>query len=106
MPRHRDLDGRHLTDVHGGVAAPDTVWSGCRTRTSDIRTGLAARLLVDARITEATSAPLRAVQHLSSSSSSSRPDVRSSSTRSRPSARRVTPRSVTSCGPLSTVATP
>jgi trehalose/maltose hydrolase-like predicted phosphorylase len=63
VPRYRGLDGRHLTDVHSGVAALDTVWLGCRTSASDIRIGLAARLVVDARITEATSAPLRAVQH-------------------------------------------
>ena len=65
VARYRDLDGHHLTDVHSGVAAtPDTVWLHCRTSTSDIRIGLAARLVTDAPITEAASAPLRAVQHL------------------------------------------
>ncbi|MFE7233112.1 glycoside hydrolase family 65 protein [Streptomyces sp. NPDC001231] len=45
--RYQDLDGRHLTQVHTGTAAPDTVWLRCRTRTSDIRIGLAARLTAD-----------------------------------------------------------
>ncbi|MFF9125441.1 glycoside hydrolase family 65 protein [Streptomyces sp. NPDC014889] len=45
--RYQDLDGRHLTQVHTGGAAPDTVWLRCRTRTSDIRIGLAARLSGD-----------------------------------------------------------
>nr|BFD81795.1 glycosyl hydrolase family 65 protein [Streptomyces sp. Xyl84] len=44
VPRYRDLDGRHLTHVHTGTAVPGTVWLRCRTRTSDIRIGLAARL--------------------------------------------------------------
>jgi trehalose/maltose hydrolase-like predicted phosphorylase len=44
VPRYRDLNGRHLTHVHTGTAAPDTVWLRCRTRTSDIRIGMAARL--------------------------------------------------------------
>ncbi|GAA4061724.1 glycoside hydrolase family 65 protein [Streptomyces shaanxiensis] len=44
VPRYRDLDGRHLTHVHTGTAAPDTVWLRCRTRTSDTRIGIAARL--------------------------------------------------------------
>ncbi|MFE4417992.1 glycoside hydrolase family 65 protein [Streptomyces sp. NPDC056817] len=45
--RYQDLDGRHLTQVHTGTAAPDMVWLRCRTRTSDIRIGLAARLTAD-----------------------------------------------------------
>lgn len=49
--RYRDLDGRHLTHVHTGTAAPDTVWLRCRTSTSDIRTGLAARLTAHAPVT-------------------------------------------------------
>ncbi|SED83718.1 glycoside hydrolase family 65 protein [Streptomyces sp. Ag109_O5-10] len=64
VPRYRDLDGCHLTDVQGGVAAPDTVWLRCRTSTSGIRIGVAARLVSDARITGATPEPLRAVQRL------------------------------------------
>ncbi|WP_328835257.1 glycoside hydrolase family 65 protein [Streptomyces europaeiscabiei] len=50
VPRYRDLDGRHLTHVHTGSAAPDTVWLRCRTRTSDIRIGMAARLTADAPV--------------------------------------------------------
>ncbi|MFF5143017.1 glycoside hydrolase family 65 protein [Streptomyces sp. NPDC013157] len=64
VARYRDLDGCHLTHVQGGVAAPDTVWLRCRTSTSGIRIGMAARLVTDARITEATPEPLRAVQRL------------------------------------------
>ncbi|MGQ4388654.1 glycoside hydrolase family 65 protein [Streptomyces sp. SAS_270] len=51
VPRYRDLDGSHLTHVHTGTAAPDTVWLRCRTRTSDIRIGMAARLSADATVT-------------------------------------------------------
>ncbi|MFI1163456.1 glycoside hydrolase family 65 protein [Streptomyces sp. NPDC020801] len=45
--RYRDLEGRHLTHVHSGTAAPGTVWLRCRTRTSDIRVGMATRLSGD-----------------------------------------------------------
>ncbi|MFF7264999.1 glycoside hydrolase family 65 protein [Streptomyces sp. NPDC008159] len=44
VPRYRDLDGHHLTHVHTGSTGADTVWLRCRTRTSDIRVGMAARL--------------------------------------------------------------
>ncbi|MGC9543528.1 glycoside hydrolase family 65 protein [Streptomyces sp. UG1] len=47
VARYRDLDGHHLTHLHAGTSAPDTVWLRCRTRTSDIRIGLAARLTAD-----------------------------------------------------------
>ncbi|GAA3047352.1 glycoside hydrolase family 65 protein [Streptomyces glomeratus] len=47
VARYRDLDGRHLTHVHTGADAADTVWLRCRTRTSDIRIGLAGRLTAD-----------------------------------------------------------
>ncbi|MFF7313497.1 glycosyl hydrolase family 65 protein [Streptomyces sp. NPDC008137] len=63
VPRYRDLDGRHLTHVHTGTAAPGTVWLRCRTRTSDIRIGMATRLTAPAPITAAHE-PERAVQHL------------------------------------------
>ncbi|MEG8279846.1 glycoside hydrolase family 65 protein [Streptomyces sp. AHA2] len=63
VPRYRDLDGHHLTHVHAGTATPRTVWLRCRTRTSDIRVGMAARLTARAAITE-TLEPLRAVQHI------------------------------------------
>ncbi|WP_343999880.1 glycoside hydrolase family 65 protein [Streptomyces thermocarboxydovorans] len=50
VARYRDLDGRHLTHVHGGIADAGTVWLRCRTRTSDIRIALAARLLADSPV--------------------------------------------------------
>lgn len=50
VQRYRELDGRHLTHVHTGTAAPDTVWLRCRTRTSDVRIGMAARLTADAPV--------------------------------------------------------
>jgi trehalose/maltose hydrolase-like predicted phosphorylase len=43
VARYRQLASRHLTHVHTGDAAADTVWLRCRTRTSDIRVGMAAR---------------------------------------------------------------
>ncbi|MEU3660166.1 glycosyl hydrolase family 65 protein [Streptomyces sp. NPDC032940] len=43
VARYRDLDGRHLTHVHTGEGGDGTVWLRCRTRTSDIRIGMAAR---------------------------------------------------------------
>ncbi|GAA2280400.1 family 65 glycosyl hydrolase [Streptomyces ruber] len=63
VPRYRDLDGRHLTHVHTGTAAPGTVWLRCRTRTSDIRIGMAARLTARAPAEDAPE-PSRAVQRL------------------------------------------
>ncbi|MGW5212173.1 glycoside hydrolase family 65 protein [Streptomyces sp. NPDC004051] len=48
VARYRDLDGRHLTHVHSGSSAPDTVWLSCRTRTSDILIAFASRLLSEA----------------------------------------------------------
>ncbi|WP_328494668.1 glycoside hydrolase family 65 protein [Streptomyces sp. NBC_00414] len=47
VARYQDLDGRHLTHVQTDTAGPDTVWLRCRTRTSDIRVGMAARLTAD-----------------------------------------------------------
>jgi trehalose/maltose hydrolase-like predicted phosphorylase len=46
VPRYRDLDGRHLTHAHSG-AERDVVWLRCRTRTSDIRVGMASRITAD-----------------------------------------------------------
>ncbi|MFE5186127.1 glycoside hydrolase family 65 protein [Streptomyces sp. NPDC056628] len=63
VARYRDLDGRHLTHVHGGSSAPDTVWLRCRTRTSDVRIGLAARLSADAPVTVRRETS-RIVQHV------------------------------------------
>ncbi|MER7572591.1 glycosyl hydrolase family 65 protein [Streptomyces sp. NPDC126514] len=51
VPRYRDLDGHHLIHVQAGTAAPETVWLRCRTRTSDVRIGMAARLTSDALVT-------------------------------------------------------
>jgi trehalose/maltose hydrolase-like predicted phosphorylase len=50
VERYRDLDGRHLTDLHTGVAEPETVWLGCRTSSSDVTVAMAART----QITEGT----------------------------------------------------
>ncbi|MEU3793989.1 glycosyl hydrolase family 65 protein [Streptomyces fructofermentans] len=53
VPRYRDLEGRHLTRVHVGSTAQDTMWLRCRTRTSDIRIAMAARLTGGRPVTEA-----------------------------------------------------
>ncbi|MGW0875667.1 glycoside hydrolase family 65 protein [Streptomyces sp. NPDC002740] len=50
VARYRDLDGRHLTRLRTGSVEPDTVWLRCRTRTSDVRIGMAARLGADAPV--------------------------------------------------------
>lgn len=63
VQRYRGLEGRHLTHVHTGTAAPGTVWLRCRTRTSDIRIGMAARLTCGAPVTE-THRHSRAVQRV------------------------------------------
>ncbi|MFI5797887.1 glycoside hydrolase family 65 protein [Streptomyces sp. NPDC051677] len=52
VARYRDLDGRHLTRLHTGSVEPDTVWLRCRTRTSDVRIGMAARLSADVPVTD------------------------------------------------------
>ncbi|MGY4742240.1 glycoside hydrolase family 65 protein [Streptomyces sp. ATMOS53] len=52
VARYRDLDGRHLTRLHTGSVEPDTVWLRCRTRTSDVRIGMAARLIADVPVTD------------------------------------------------------
>jgi trehalose/maltose hydrolase-like predicted phosphorylase len=65
VPRYRQLDGRHLTHVHTGTAVPGTVWLRCRTRSSDIRIGLATRLTAHGDATVHTRhEPGRAIQHL------------------------------------------
>ncbi|GGN79757.1 family 65 glycosyl hydrolase [Streptomyces albiflavescens] len=63
VARYQLLDGRHLTHVHSGTAAPDTVWLRCRTSTSDIRIGLACRLTAGVPVSDAH-LPQRAVQRL------------------------------------------
>ncbi|MFH0517900.1 glycoside hydrolase family 65 protein [Streptomyces sp. M41] len=63
VPRYRDLDGRHLTHVQTGTADPETVWLRCRTRTSDIRIGMAARLTAETAATIHHERP-RVVQRL------------------------------------------
>ncbi|MFI9151657.1 glycoside hydrolase family 65 protein [Streptomyces sp. NPDC053367] len=50
VARYRDLDGHHLTHVHTGTFDTDTVWLRCRTRTSDIRVGMACRLDCEAPV--------------------------------------------------------
>ncbi|NUK70088.1 glycoside hydrolase family 65 protein [Streptomyces lunaelactis] len=52
VARYRQLNGDHLTHVHTGSAAADTVWLRCRTSTSDIRIGMAARTTVDGPLTQ------------------------------------------------------
>ncbi|MET9128794.1 glycoside hydrolase family 65 protein [Streptomyces antibioticus] len=52
VARYRDLDGRHLTSPDTGSVEPGLVWLRCRTRTSDIRIGMAARLNADAPVTD------------------------------------------------------
>ncbi|MFJ3946555.1 glycoside hydrolase family 65 protein [Streptomyces griseoaurantiacus] len=53
VARYRELDGRHLTHIHTGTAAtaPGTAWLRCRTRGSDVRIGMAARVTADAPVT-------------------------------------------------------
>ncbi|MFC8373485.1 MULTISPECIES: glycoside hydrolase family 65 protein [unclassified Streptomyces] len=63
VPRYRDLDGRHLTHVLTGTTAADTVWLRCRTRTSDVRIALAARLTAPAPVTNRHDRP-RALQSI------------------------------------------
>ncbi|KOG86185.1 glycoside hydrolase family 65 protein [Streptomyces varsoviensis] len=65
VARYRDLADTHLTHPHTGTAdAPDTVWLRCRTTTSDVRIGMAARTTTDAPGALATvrNAPARAAQ--------------------------------------------
>ncbi|WP_339127594.1 glycosyl hydrolase family 65 protein [Streptomyces sp. f51] len=65
VERYRALASRHLTDVRAGTGKPDTVWLRCRTATSEIGVGLAARTVTDApaRTTDAHT-PGRAAQLL------------------------------------------
>ncbi|MFI9755157.1 glycoside hydrolase family 65 protein [Streptomyces collinus] len=63
VQRYRGLAGRHLTHVHTGTATPGTVWLRCRTRTSDIRIGMASRLTADAPVADAHVHP-RALQRV------------------------------------------
>ncbi|MFC9279830.1 glycoside hydrolase family 65 protein [Streptomyces collinus] len=65
VARYRDLDGRHLTHVETGSDPPGgTMWLRCRTRTSGIVVGVAARLSAGGTpVTDAHEAR-RAVQHL------------------------------------------
>ncbi|HET6359013.1 glycoside hydrolase family 65 protein [Streptomyces sp.] len=66
VDRYRQLNGDHLTHVHTGSAAADTVWLRCRTSTSDIRIGMAARTTVEGPLTQSSDhhAELRAAQLL------------------------------------------
>ncbi|PAZ10093.1 trehalose 6-phosphate phosphorylase [Streptomyces sp. SA15] len=47
VERYRQLASRHLIHIHAGSADAETAWLRCRTRTSDIRIGLAGRTVVD-----------------------------------------------------------
>lgn len=52
VERYRQLAARHLTHAHTGASDDgSTVWLRCRTTTSDIRVGLAARTTTDAPTT-------------------------------------------------------
>ncbi|MEU1279214.1 glycosyl hydrolase family 65 protein [Streptomyces sp. NPDC005805] len=68
VARYRDLDGRHLVHVNAGDGDPEVVWLRCRTVTSDIRVGLAARTGADApaahELPRTAHEPMRAVQLL------------------------------------------
>ncbi|MEE1754622.1 glycoside hydrolase family 65 protein [Streptomyces sp. SP18CS02] len=66
VARYRELNGDHLVHVNAGDAEPGTVWLRCRTSTSDIRIGLAARTTADKPVAGFRTAhePLRAVQLL------------------------------------------
>ncbi|MER5968228.1 glycosyl hydrolase family 65 protein [Streptomyces sp. NPDC002055] len=44
--RYRDLNGSHLKRLHTGALEPDTVWLTCRTNSSEIGIGMAARTTV------------------------------------------------------------
>ena len=50
VARYSQLDGRHLTDVRTGCGAADSAWLTCRTRTSEIRIGMAARLTTSSSV--------------------------------------------------------
>ncbi|MEU6686793.1 glycosyl hydrolase family 65 protein [Streptomyces sp. NPDC046832] len=63
VQRYSGLEGRHLTHVHTGTADPGTVWLRCRTRTSDIRIAMAARLTAPEPALDAHE-PARAVQRV------------------------------------------
>ncbi|MER7172157.1 glycoside hydrolase family 65 protein [Streptomyces mesophilus] len=64
VPRYRELNGNHLTHVHTGDCAPDTVWLRCRTTTSDIRIGMASRIEANAPL-HAAHGDRRATQRMS-----------------------------------------
>ncbi len=63
VPRYRELAGRHLTHVHTGGDGDGTVWLRCRTRTSDIRVGMASRTTGDGAPLTPRREPRRVSQH-------------------------------------------
>ncbi|MFF3291006.1 glycoside hydrolase family 65 protein [Streptomyces sp. NPDC003023] len=77
VARYRDLNGNHLVHINAGDGEPDTMWLRCRTTSSDIRIGMAARTVADdpAEEERARTAhePLRAVQVLRLSLSAGTP---------------------------------
>ncbi|MEU0372704.1 glycosyl hydrolase family 65 protein [Streptomyces sp. NPDC006283] len=68
VSRYRQLNGNHLVHVNAGDGEPDTVWLRCRTTTSDIRIGMAARTVAqggsDDERAHTAHEPLRSVQLL------------------------------------------
>ncbi|MFD9487937.1 glycoside hydrolase family 65 protein [Streptomyces sp. NPDC059991] len=63
VERYRSLNSTHLTHVHTGTSGPETMWLRCRTSSSDIRVGMAARTTAPSGA-ETHSGEHRAVQRL------------------------------------------
>ncbi|KOU58222.1 trehalose 6-phosphate phosphorylase [Streptomyces sp. MMG1533] len=65
VERYRSLADRHLTHVQTGTSADgNAVWLRCRTSTSDIRVGLAARTTVDGPAEDVTAHESERAVHL------------------------------------------
>ncbi|MEU7283513.1 glycosyl hydrolase family 65 protein [Streptomyces sp. NPDC045431] len=76
VARYRQLTTRHLIHVHTGDAAAGTVWLRCRTSTSDIRVGMAARTAAPPGVDAASHHPQRrAVQRMRLALEPGRPAV-------------------------------
>ncbi|WP_255945622.1 glycoside hydrolase family 65 protein [Streptomyces odontomachi] len=59
--RYRSLNRKHLAHVHTGAEEPGTTWLRCRTSSSDVGIGMAARTVAAGR--PPTSSELRASRH-------------------------------------------